>query len=137
MLERCEFGKVFGFTGAHLVLEVTHRLMMLEAVGEGLVSPGGVAKKLRGKPGIVRKLYRYQQQVEAIPEMGIEIFPIDMGLVEESFRYRRDHGLLVNDSITLALAARLGVEGIATADADLLRLSRKVPFRFYSPGDLD
>lgn len=135
-LERCERGEVLGVTGVHLLLEVLHRLMMIEAVVEGLVSPGGVARKLRERPEVVRKLHRYQEQAGMIPEMGIEVLPIEVELVELSRRYREEHGLLVNDSLTLALAEELGLEGLATADEDLLRLEGKLPFRLYAPQDL-
>ena len=140
-LERCERGEVFGITGVHLLLEVLHRLMMIEAVVEGLVSPGNVAKKLRDRPEVVRKLHRYQEQGEAILGMGIEVLPLEVELIEWSRRYREGYGLLVNDSLTLALAERLGPEGggvgIATADGDLLRLGGEIPFRLYAPSDLE
>ena len=123
-------------TGVPLLLEVLHRLMMIEAVMEGLVSPGGVARKLRERPEVVRKLHRYQEQVEAILGMGIEVLPLEVELIELSQRHRREYGLLVNDSLTLALMEQLGLEGLATADEDLLRLKSKLPFQLYAPQDL-
>jgi len=39
LLARCEAGEVQGLTGTHVVLEVLHRLMMLEAVRRALVLP--------------------------------------------------------------------------------------------------
>lgn len=134
-LERCERGEVLGVTGVHSLLEVLHRLMMIEAVVEGLVSPGDVARKLRERPEVVRRLHRYQEQVEVILEIGLEVIPIEVELVELSQRYREEYGLLVNDSLTVALAEQLEVEGLATADQDLLRLRDKLPFQLYAPQD--
>jgi len=109
-LERCERGEVLGITGVHLLLEVLHRLMMIEAVMEGWVSPGNVARKLKERPEVVRKLRRYQEQGEAILEMGIEVVPLGVEPVGLSRRYREGYGLLVNDALTLALAEWLGLE---------------------------
>jgi predicted nucleic acid-binding protein len=36
-LQRCESRQVEAFTGVHIVLEVMHRLMMLEALQKGLI----------------------------------------------------------------------------------------------------
>ena len=47
---RCERSEVRGATSALVVAEVAHRLMCLEAVAQGLVSPGEVARKPRGAP---------------------------------------------------------------------------------------
>jgi predicted nucleic acid-binding protein len=135
-LERCERGEVVGVTGVHLLLEVLHRLMMIEAVVGGLVTPGDVARKLRERPEVVRRLHRYQEQVELILGMGIEVLPLEAGLIELSRPYREEHGLLVNDSLTLALVEGLGLEGLATADEGLLRLGDELPFHFYAPQDL-
>jgi predicted nucleic acid-binding protein len=39
-LQRCEYKQVETLTGVHILLEVAHRLMMLEAVYKGLISGG-------------------------------------------------------------------------------------------------
>ena len=39
-LERCERGDLWGITGVHILLEVLHRLMMIEAVTKKLVEIG-------------------------------------------------------------------------------------------------
>jgi predicted nucleic acid-binding protein len=39
-LQRCESRQLEAFTGVPMVLEVTHRLMMLEALQKGLITGG-------------------------------------------------------------------------------------------------
>ena len=39
-LQRCEFREVEAFTGVHILLEVLHRLMVLEALQKGLITGG-------------------------------------------------------------------------------------------------
>jgi predicted nucleic acid-binding protein len=55
-LERCERLELDAFTLVIVLAEVTHRLMMIEAVASGMITPGNVAKKLREKPEAVKKL---------------------------------------------------------------------------------
>ena len=55
--------------------EVSHRLMMMEAVERRLVTPGNVVRKLARRPDAVRQLVRHEGNVEAIPAMGIFLTP--------------------------------------------------------------
>lgn len=71
-LEGCERGEVKAVTSVTVLAETTHRLMMIEAVTAGLISPPNAAQKLRKNPGIVKKLRVYQEQTERIPLMGIQ-----------------------------------------------------------------
>ncbi len=47
LLERCERGEVKGATSTLVMAEASHRLMMIEAVASGQVTPGNVVKNLR------------------------------------------------------------------------------------------
>ncbi|MGH7961021.1 MAG: hypothetical protein ACRERD_04235 [Candidatus Binatia bacterium] len=52
-LARCESNQVQAFTGVHIVLEVTHRLMLLKAPSKGLISSSQPVRKLKAKPDVV------------------------------------------------------------------------------------
>jgi len=132
-LGRCERGEVWGVTGIHVLLEVLHRLMMIEAVSKGLVTAGNVAKKLREKPNVVEQLVDYQIQTEAILEMGIDVVGLTPDHLKTSLRYRRRHSLLVNDSLTVAAMEIERISNLATADPDFARLEA---IQVYSPQDL-
>lgn len=132
-LGQCERGNVTGLTGVHVLLEVLHRLKMVEAVTRGLVSPGNVARKLREHPEVVKELSQSEEQAEVVLRMGVELVPLDSGILAASRQYRSTYGLMVNDSVTAAMARQAGVEAIASSDKDFLRIPG---FRVYSPGDL-
>ena len=132
-LERCERGELWGLTAVHILLEVLHRLMMIEAVTKGLVTSGNVAKKFRKKPNVVKQLADYQTQTEDILEMGIEVVGLTSDALKISHPYRRRDGLLVNDSLTAAVMEEEGILYIATADPDFTRVEE---LRVYSPIDL-
>jgi len=133
LLERCEGGEVLGLTSVVAVLETTHRLMMAEAVRAGLATRGGVARKLRERPEVIRSLHEYRRQVESIPRWGIQVLPVDLGRCLRAADVRAAHGLFTNDSIIVATMRDAGVTAIATADRDFERVEGIEVFR---PTDL-
>jgi len=118
-LQRCEAGELAGVTSISVLLEVLHRLMMLEAVQSRVVRPPRVREKLRRRPEVVRSLSAYYTQTARIPEMGISIRPLPEEILAASQRVRREHGLLVGDSLLLAVMRTEGVRTLATHDADM------------------
>ncbi|MCP4659016.1 MAG: type II toxin-antitoxin system VapC family toxin [bacterium] len=122
-LERCERGDIQGVTSVVVLAEVSHRLMMIEAVASRKVSPGNVVKKLRKKPDVVQELHLYQEQVGRIPLMGIEIESLDLDLLLRSAELRKQHGFLTNDSLIAASVGELGIKALASGDQDFSRLT--------------
>lgn len=133
LLERCEQGELEGLASVLTLGEVAHRLMTIEAVVDGHISPGNAVKKLRAKPEIIRHLRRFQEQVEKIPHMGIAIVPMDLPTFLRAGELRRQAGLLTNDSLVAAVAIQQGVEVLASSDRDFERLSE---VSLYRPSDL-
>ncbi len=132
-LERCERGEVKGVSSTVVMAEVSHRLMMIEAVASGRISPGNVVKKLRKKPEIVRELHLYQEQVEKIPLMGIEVEPLDLQLLLHAAPLRSRYGFLTNDSLIAATLGEREIQAIASGDRDFARL---VGVELFCPSDI-
>ena len=86
-LQRCESRQVEAFTGVHIVLEVTHRLMILEALHKGLITGGQPARKLQEQPGIIKVLHEYNQSVQHIPRLHIRVRTITSADVRASEPY--------------------------------------------------
>jgi predicted nucleic acid-binding protein len=133
LLERCERGEVRGVTSVIVLLETTHRLMMAEAVRSGQATAGGVARKLRRRPDVIRGLREYRAQVACIPRWGIQVLPVDLGRCLRAADERAAHGLFTNDSVIVATMRDAGVTAIATADRDFERVEGLQVFR---PTDL-
>ena len=130
---RCETRQVKAFTGAHIVLEVAHRLMVLEALHKGLISGGQPVKKLKKHPEIIRSLEDYNTSVQQIPRMGIKIRSLTPPIIKESERIRSQYGLLTNDSVLVAMMHKMTVTRIVTHDSDL----QDIPdLTFYQPQDI-
>jgi len=133
LLRRCEEGLVSGVTSALVLAEVAHRLMMIEAVVRGLVTPGNVARKLRDRPEVVRGLRDYQANVDAIGWMGLEVLAIDPGAWMRSAEVRSAWGLMVNDSLIVTACRDAGIGALASADRDFARVP---DLTLYAPADL-
>ena len=132
-LERCAAADLVALTSSVVMAEVLHRLLMIEAVAEGLVTPGNAVRKLRKRPELIRRLGRYQDQVESIPLMSISIQPVDSGTLLRSARVRSQYGLLVNDSLVATSAIDHDATTLASNDRDFERVDELELFR---PGDL-
>jgi predicted nucleic acid-binding protein len=134
LLERCESGDVAGVSSVIVLAEVAHRLMTIEAVASGTIAGKDVVRKLRARPDVVGHLHVYQEQVDRIPLMGIEILPLDTGALVRSADLRRESGLLVNDSLVVVTARNAGIAHVASGDPDFGRIE---DFTLYRPSHLE
>ena len=132
-LERCQRRELEAATSAVVLAEVSHRLMMIEALTRGLVSPRNLVKKLRRKPDVVRQLVTSRRQVEQIPLMGIRVLGLELHHVMAAAQLREECGLLTNDSLVAATALFDECEFLATSDADFHQVRDLV---VASPTDL-
>jgi predicted nucleic acid-binding protein len=126
-------GIISGWIGANSLAEVTHRLMVLEAQRKQLVSGGNPARKLKEKPEVVRSLTDYQADVNAIMSIVSDVHPVTPQIIKRSAAIRAQHGLLTNDSLTLALMEAHGTSMLVTADRDFLRIP---DIEVYLPSDI-
>ncbi|MBE3572182.1 MAG: PIN domain-containing protein [Moorella humiferrea] len=133
-LERCEREEIVGFTTTNILLETMHRLMMLEAVTRGLVTPGNIAKKLKGKPEIITSLANYAEQVKKIPAMNINIVPLTQDLCYQALTWQQQYGLMTNDSILLAACQEYNCWNLASNDRVLAGVKE---ITLWQPADVD
>ncbi len=133
LLERCERGSVRGLTSVMVLAELAHRLMMIEALSRGLVSAGGLARKLRERPDLVRQSHSYQEQVERVPLMGVDVVDVGLGTLVRSAELCRKHGLLTSAALVVASVRESGAAALASADAGFERVAE---LRLYRPADV-
>jgi len=133
MFVRMEAGELQAFTGSASVLEVMHRLMVLEATERGLPVKTNPAARLGGQPRLVRQLSKYYFSVLAIPKLGVQILPLPSDFVTASQEFRQQNGLLVNDSFVPMHMRQAGVSILASADA---AFDRVVGIKRFAPVDV-
>jgi len=132
-LSRCEEGDLIGLTSVNILLEVLHRLMMVEAVKKNLIKPPGLLRKLKERPEKICQLNDYFVNTMAILDMGIRVYPIGPALLRSSQVIRAKHGLMVNDSLIVAIMQEEGIQRLATNDDGFSGIDW---IRIYKPVDL-
>jgi predicted nucleic acid-binding protein len=94
----------------------------------------GMLGRLRaGKPEMVRQLSIYADDVRALLGGELALIEAEKTDFAVALELQRQFGLLTIDSINLAVARRLGINEIATADANFDHIQGLI---VYKPGDL-
>lgn len=132
-LSRCEEGDLRGITSINVLLEVLHRLMMIEAVRKNLIRPPDIIKKLKKFPEKIKQLNEYFINTQRIIEMGIAIKTISFETILESQTFRTGYGLMVNDSLIVASMKEEGINSLATNDEGFPKIEG---ITVYKPSDV-
>lgn len=115
-LARVERAELHGFTSQIGLLEVAHRLMMLEAIELGGPPKSNPAARLARQPQVVKRLSKYYFSVASITRMGVEILSLPSDFMAASQEFRQSHGLLVNDSLVPMHMRQAGLSVLVSAD---------------------
>lgn len=132
-LMRCENGDITGTTSVIVFLELLHRLMISEAVQKGLVKSTNIVKKLGESPDIVKQLSNYYIYAQEIADIGVVAKPVSADMIKASQIFRSRYGLMVNDSINVAVMREEGIKAIATNDYAFTRIES---ISAYVPSDV-
>lgn len=122
LVERIERGDVSGSTSTHVLAEVAHRLMTLEACDAFRWSYAGIAPRLRQHPAEVQTLVRFRKAIQEIPRYGIDVLTVSTALVDAAAAVSQQHGLLTNDALLVAIMQAHGFTNLASHDADFDRV---------------
>ena len=133
LLKRIEREEVRAATGAHIVLEVLHRLMTIEAISKGLITSGQPAKKLKQNLDVIKKLSDYANCVNEIRSLNVRVHPVTTRQIRKSERIRSSFGMMTNDSVTVAMMSSYGITNVASLDSDLQRAPGII---LYQPSDV-
>jgi predicted nucleic acid-binding protein len=122
LLDRIEHRDLHGFTSAHELLDLTHRLMTLEAATTFGWPLAGMANRLRRSPVQVRTLTQYRQAIDEISLIGIQVLPVTAQLVSLAADVSQQTGLLSGDALIVATMQKQGLSKLASHDADFDRV---------------
>jgi len=128
LLGRCATEQVLGITTLDVVNEVTHRMMLAEGVGKGVIKRERV-RDLRGKWREVAKLTEYWTQTSAIFGLNILVLTTDEARLHVAQTIRVRHGLLTNDSLIVAAMEEFGIDSLATRDNDFDHISELIVYK--------
>jgi predicted nucleic acid-binding protein len=122
LVERIEHQQLAGFTSTHVLSELAHRLMTLEACALFGWPFAGIAQRLRGHPAQVQSLTRFRLAVQEVPRYGIQVLTIPPGLIDAAATVSQGTGLLSNDALIVAVMQANGLTNLASNDADFDRV---------------
>lgn len=134
LMRRCAEQDAIGVVTSHLLAEVTHRLMMVEARDNDWVAGANPARQLSEQPERVKMLVRYEQVVKSLLATGVRFEPLKKEDFITALRVQRETGLLTNDALLVAVAERLRIQAVASLDKTLARARGVI---LYSPDDLE
>ena len=80
LVRRIEGGQLPGFTSTHVLAEVAHQMMILEASTLPGWTLGGVRQRLQQQPGVLAGLTRFRTAVETVLQSSVQVLTIAPGL---------------------------------------------------------
>ena len=117
LIRRCYKGELTGTLPQTVWQELTHKLMLAEAMMLGKISGNNPARRLSAKPDVIRDLSLYRTKVKALLDLGLGFEPCTLpDLIETAFQMQEKYGLLTNDAVVLAVALRLKADALVSND---------------------
>jgi predicted nucleic acid-binding protein len=123
LLQRIENQELTGFTSVHLLAEVAHKLMTIEASALLGWPMAGMANRLRRHPTDVQKLSAYRTALDQIAQGRVQVLPVPLAVLHSATAICGKTGLLINDALIVALMQQQGLTRLASHDSDFDRVS--------------
>jgi predicted nucleic acid-binding protein len=122
LLQRIENQDIQGIPSTHVLTEMAHRIMTIEAIGTFAWPVAGIAQRLRKHPSQVQQLAGYNHAVDRVLQSRIQVLTIPPTLTAAGTLVSRHTGLLSNDAMIVAVMQANGLSKIASEDADFDRV---------------
>ena len=122
LVKEVEQQQFSGFTSTHVLADVSHRLMTIEAMDRMGWSQSGVTPRLRKHHHVISQLSVYQQAIAGFHRSGIQVLPITLPFVEVAAKLTQQHELLTGDALILAVMQANGLTHLASNDSDFDRV---------------
>lgn len=118
LLERVEQSDVLGFTSTHVLSDVAHRLMTLEACTVLGWSFQRIAQRLHQHRDEIPQLQRFRQAIENIIATGIQFLPVGALHIAGAAAASQSYRLLSGDALCVVLMQERGIASLASHDTD-------------------
>ena len=122
LLTRIDQQDLRGYTSTHVLSELAHRLMMVEAS----TLPGWTASKvklrLRQNPAALSNLSQFRMAIDAILQSRITVLTITPSLIASAAAVSQQYGLLSNDALMVVVMQSQGLTNLASSDTDFDRV---------------
>jgi predicted nucleic acid-binding protein len=122
LLVRIKRQEIYAYTSTHVLSEVAHRLMTIEATRVYGWPPAGITRRLRNHPAEVQKLTSFRHAIQETRLYGIQILTIAPDLIDGAAAISQLTGLLSNDALIVAVMQQHGLTNLASEDGDFDRV---------------
>jgi predicted nucleic acid-binding protein len=122
LLRRIENQEFAGFTSTHVLSEVSHRLMTIQASALLGWPFAGIGNRLRTNPAEVQKLTAFRHAIDRLLRSQFQILTIPPPLLATAAALSQQRGLLTNDGLIVALMQAHGLTSLASSDTDFDRV---------------
>jgi predicted nucleic acid-binding protein len=123
LVERIEKKELHGFTSAHCLADVVHRIMTIEAMGQFNRPATGLAARLKKHHALIPKLSRYQSATAKVGQLGIQVVAITESMILAATHLSQQFELLTGDALIVAVMRQHGLTKLASEDADFDRVA--------------
>jgi predicted nucleic acid-binding protein len=123
LLHRIHGRDILGFTSTHVLSDLAHRMMTIEAMQLFGWPAAGVSRRLRRHPAEIQKLVLFRDAVEGVHRFGVQVVPVTPRHVSAAAEISQQHGLLSGDALVVAVMREHGLVHLASHDADFDRVA--------------
>ncbi len=123
LVKRIENKEILGFASTHVLSDVAHRLMTVEAMLLFGWPAASIAQRLRRRRADIPRLTRFRQAVDEVPLMGLQVLPVALPQVSVAAALSQQYELLSGDALIVAMMQAHGLTQLASHDADFDRVS--------------
>jgi predicted nucleic acid-binding protein len=130
LLQRIENQELAGFTSTHVLSEVSHRLMTIQASALFNWPFAGIGNRLRTNPTEVRNLTAFREAIDQVLRSQLQVLTIAPQLLAQAAAVSQQFGLLTNDGLIVAVMQANRLTRLASHDTDFDRVQG---LRRYAP----
>jgi predicted nucleic acid-binding protein len=121
LLDRITNQELRAVTSTHVLSEVAHHLMVLEAATRfGWTSK--VVNRLKQQPAEIAKLTNFRRAVEAVAGLNVLVISVQSDQIAVAAGLSQQFGLLSNDALIVAVMQSQNLTHLASNDADFDRV---------------
>jgi predicted nucleic acid-binding protein len=117
ILVRCAREEITGITSLDVVSDVTHRMMLAEAVSKGEITRES-ASELKRKPASISALTEYWNYTLRLFSLNVLLLDNHEQLLIDAQSVRSRFGLLTKDSLIVSVMDEYAITNLATRDDD-------------------
>jgi predicted nucleic acid-binding protein len=122
LLDLIENNSICGSTSSHVLGEMSHRLLCIEAQQAFGWPAVGISHRIKQHPNLASQLTRYRQAIDEVRLIGVSVLPVDGYHVSQAADITWQFGLLTNDAIIVAVMRASGLTVLTSNDADFDRI---------------